>query len=145
VRADDDIALAAMGSFEWNCRVPETVQVQVVDAVVTLSGEVEWQYQKQEAELALCPLKGIRDIRNEIAVRPVAHAGDARAPIEEAMKRNSLLNTGHIKVHVSHGVVTLHGSAHSRWEHEEALHAAWSAPGVTAVEDHVTVGAAHGG
>ncbi len=145
MRSDDDIALAAMGSFEWNCLVPDTVEVQVADALVTLSGLVEWQFQKQEAERALCPLKGIKGIRNEIVVRPPAQAGDARAPIEEAMKRNVLLNTGHIKVHVSHGLVNLHGAAHSRFEHDEALHAAWAAPGTTAVEDHITVGSAHSG
>jgi osmotically-inducible protein OsmY len=54
LRADDDIALAAMGSLEWNCLVPDTVEVQVVDAWVTLQGKVEWQYQKEEAERALC-------------------------------------------------------------------------------------------
>src|SRR5689334_22253217 len=57
VRADDDIALAAMGNLEWNCMVPAGVEVQVSDACVTLSGSVEWKYQKDEAERALVPLR----------------------------------------------------------------------------------------
>ena len=145
LRADDDIALAAMGSLEWNCLVPETVQVQVVDGWVTLNGEVEWQHQKEEAERALCALKGIKGIRNEILIQTTVRLGDVRLLIEDALKRNALINTSHIKVHVSHGIVSLHGSAHSRAEHDEAMRAAWAAPGITTVEDHITIGSARGG
>lgn len=143
--ADDDIALAAMGSLEWNCLVPETVEVRVVDAWVTLNGEVEWQHQKEEAERSLCALKGIRGIRNEIVIQTAVRLGDVRLPIEDALKRNALVNPSHIKVHVSHGIVSLHGSAHSRAEHDEAMHAAWAAPGITTVEDHITIGSTRGG
>jgi osmotically-inducible protein OsmY len=145
LRADDDIALAAMGNLEWNCLVPETVEVQVVDAWVTLMGEVGCQYQKEEAERALCPLKGIKGIRNEILVRPNVRPGDVRSLIEDALKRNALINAGHIKAHVANGIATLHGSVHSRAEHDEAMHAAWAAPGITNVEDHITVGTGRDG
>jgi osmotically-inducible protein OsmY len=145
LRADDDIALAAMGSLEWNCLVPDTVEVQVVDAWVTLQGKVEWQYQKEEAERALCSLKGLKGIRNEIVIQPTVSLGEVKMPIEEALKRNALVNTSHIKAHVSHGVVSLRGTAGSRAEHDEAMHAAWAAPGVTTVEDHITIGSVRGG
>lgn len=139
LRADDDIALAAMGNLEWNCLVPDSVEVQVVDGWLTLTGQVDGQYQKQEAEHALCTLKGIRGIRNQIVIRTNGRTGDVKLSIEEALKRNALVNTAHIKVHITHGAVSLHGAAHSRAEHDEALHAAWAAPGVTAVEDHITI------
>jgi len=140
IRADDDVALAAMGILEWNSLVPETVEVQVTGAWVTLKGAVEWQHQKDEAERALCPLKGIQGIRNEITIEPAVSLGDVRAAIDEALKRNSLVDSSHIKTHVVHGVVSLRGAARSRQERNEAMHAAWGAPGVTKVEDHIAIG-----
>ena len=140
IRADDDIALAAMGILEWNSLVPETVEVQVTSAWVTLKGAVEWHHQKDEAERALCPLKGIQGIRNEITIEPAVSLGDVRAVIDEALKRNALVDSSHIKTHVVHGVVSLRGAARSRQERNEAMHAAWGAPGVTKVEDHIAIG-----
>lgn len=139
LRGDDDIALAAMGNLEWNCLVPDSVEVQVVDGWVTLTGQVDGHHQKYEAERALGALKGIRGIHNQIAVRSYSRTGDVKLPIEDALRRNALVNASHIKVHVSHGIVTLHGSAHSRAEHDQALQAAWAAPGTTVVEDHITI------
>lgn len=142
-RADDDIALAAMSILEWNCLVPETVEVRVADACVTLLGNVEWQLQKEEAERALYALKGITGIENEIVVQPSVTLADViRVSIEDALKRNALVDTSHIKAYVAHGLVTLRGNARTRAEHDEAMHAAWSAPGVTKVEDHITIGPA---
>jgi osmotically-inducible protein OsmY len=139
-RGDDDIALAAMGSLEWNCLVPETVEVQVAEGLVTLSGGVERQQQKEEAERALCTLIGITGIRNQIVIQPQVSPAEDKAPIEAALRRSALVDTSHIKVHVAHGVVSLRGTARSRAEHEDALHAAWAAPGVTKIEDHITIG-----
>jgi osmotically-inducible protein OsmY len=96
LRADDDIALAAMGSLEWNCLTPGSVQVEVADGWLTLSGEVERQYQKEEAERALSVLRGIKGIRNNIVLRPTVRMGDVKTAIEEALKRNVLVNTSHI-------------------------------------------------
>ena len=141
-RADDDIALAAMSILEWNCLVPDTVEVQVADAWVTLRGQVEWQHQKDAAERALCPLNGILGIHNEIAIQPAVPLGDVRASIDDALKRSVLVDASHIKTHVSHGVVSLRGAARCRAERDEAMHAAWSAPGVSKVEDHITIGLA---
>ena len=143
-RADDDIALAAMGCLEWNCLVPETVEVQVTEGVVTLSGRVTRRQQSVEAERALCALIGITGIRNDIVIEPSASLADVKAPIEAALRRNALVDRSHIKVHVTHGVVSLRGTARSRSEYEEALCAAWAAPGVAKIEDHITIGAVTG-
>jgi len=139
-RGDDDIALAAMGNLEWNCLVPETVEVQVTEGMVILSGSVERQQQKQEAERALGTLIGITGIRNDIVIQPSVSLGDVKAPIEAALKRSALVDSSHIKVHVAHGVVSLRGAARLRAEYEDAMHAAWAAPGVTKVEDHISIG-----
>lgn len=141
-RADDDVALAAMSSLEWNCLVPETVEVAVAEGWVTLSGAVERQQQKEEAERALCTLKGIAGIRNAIVIQPSVSLADVKAPVEAALRRNALVDSSHIKVYVAHGAIGLRGTARSRAEYEEAMRAAWAAPGVTKVEDHITIGSA---
>jgi osmotically-inducible protein OsmY len=142
IRTDDDIALAAMGSLEWNCLVPHTVEVDVADGWVSLTGDVEWRHQKLEAEETLSALSGIKGIRNAIRIQPAVQLGDVRPGVEEALKRSALINSSHLKVSVVHGVVGLQGSVHSHAEHQEALRAAWSAPGVSAVEDHIVIGGA---
>ena len=143
-RGDDDIALAAMTTLEWNGLVPPTVDVQVADGWVTLGGAAEWHFQKQEAERALQSLHGIRGIRNTIRLQAEVRPGDSKAAVEEALKRSALVNTSHIKVHVTQGGVSLHGVAHSRAERDEALRAAWAAPGVSVVEDHMVIGSSRG-
>ena len=139
-RGDDDIALAAMSLLEWNCVVPQTVEVQVAASVLTLSGAVPWQYQKEEAERALTVLTGVKGIKNEIKLQPAPHAADVRPQIDEAIKRSALVDSSHVKTHAAHGVVSLRGAVRTRAEFEEAMHAAWAAPGVTIVEDHITIG-----
>ena len=139
-RSDDDIALAAMANLEWNCLVPKTVEVQVDQGLVTLTGAVERQHQKEEAERALGTLIGITGIRNDIVIQPSVSLADLKAPIEAALRRSALVDGSHIKVHVAHGVVSLRGMARTRSEYEEAMHEAWSAPGVTRIEDHIAIG-----
>ena len=139
-RNDDDIALAAMSILEWNCIVPPAVEVQVAASWLTLSGTAAWHYQKEEAERALAVLTGIKGIKNEIRLEPAPHPADVRVPIDEAIKRSALVDSSHVKVHASHGVVSLRGAVRTRAEYAEAMHAAWAAPGVTQVEDHIGIG-----
>ena len=139
-RNDDDIALAAMNILEWHCAIPNTVEVQVSAATLTLSGPVTWHFQKEAAELALTPLTGLRDLKNQITLQPPASLADPRAPIEDAIKRSALVDASHVKVHAAHGLANLKGAVRTKAEHDEALRAAWSAPGITKVEDHIAVG-----
>lgn len=143
-REDDDIALAAMSILEWNGLVPQTVEVQVKSGMVTLSGSVERQQQKQEAERAVSTLHGITGVRNDIIIRPSVSLSEAKAPIEAALKRNALVDSSRIKVHVAHGVASLRGSARLRAEYDEVMHAAWSAPGIVRIEDHIVIGSGKG-
>ncbi|MBI4910277.1 MAG: BON domain-containing protein [Acidobacteria bacterium] len=142
LRDDDDIALAAMTILEWNGLVPASVEVEVTGGCLTLTGTVERHEQKLEAERALSTLKGINGIRNNITFQPAAAPSEARAPIEAALKRSAVVDSSHVKVHVAHGVASLRGAVRSRVEYEEAIHAAWTAPGIVIVEDHLTIGAA---
>jgi osmotically-inducible protein OsmY len=138
-RNDDDIALTAMTVLEWNCVVPASVEVQVAAGIATLSGTAVWQYQREEAERAVSMLTGLKGLRNQIQLAPAAAPADLRGPIEDAFKRSALVDSSHIKAHPAQSTVSLRGTAKTRAEQAEAIRAAWSAPGVTAVDNHIGI------
>jgi osmotically-inducible protein OsmY len=139
IRTDEDIADAVSNHLEWNALVPKTVKVQVTDGVVTLQGTVDWQFQKNEAEQGLRPLIGVKGILNKIMLNPKASAAGVKIKIEEALKRNAEIDASHIQVETSDGTVTLRGNVRSWVGRKEAEDAAWAAPGVTKIENRLTV------
>jgi osmotically-inducible protein OsmY len=139
IRTDEDIADAVSNHLEWNALVPKTVKVQVTDGVVTLQGTVDWQFQKNEAEQGLRPLIGVKGILNKIMLNPKASAAGVKIKIEEALKRNAEIDANHIQVETSDGTVTLRGTVRSWLGRKEAENAAWAAPGVTKIENRLTV------
>jgi osmotically-inducible protein OsmY len=139
-RTDEDIARTAVNNLEWNYLVPDTVKVQVTDGCVTLKGTTEWQYQREEAERAVRSLIGVKWVSNEITVTPRACAVDVKIKIEDALKRNGATDSKHITVETSAGNVTLRGRVRYWTERMEAERAAWAAPGVSKVEDLITIG-----
>lgn len=140
-RDDTDIARAALNALDWNVAVPkEKIEVIVTKGWVTLEGAVEWYYQKREAEEAVRVLSGVRGVTNKImvAARKIDVAG-VKAKIEAALKRNAEIDAQKIIVETGDGQVTLRGNVRSWIEREDAVNAAWSAPGVTKVVDRIAI------
>jgi osmotically-inducible protein OsmY len=139
-RSDEDIAQAVANVLEWNVLVPhDRVKVQVQDGVVTLSGKVDWGYQKYAAEEAVRYLMGIIWLSNQITVKPTVKPLDVKAKIESAFQRNALLDSRRIKIETRGSKVILSGSVHSWGERAEAQWAAWAAPGVSEVENGIKI------
>ena len=139
VRTDEDIARTAVNQLQSNLAVPDTVKVQVTDGCVTLLGTTEWQYQKEEAEGTIRPLRGVKRVYDEITVTPTASAVDRKIRIESALRRNAEIDAKHITVEATQGRVTLRGKVSSWAERQGAEQAAWAAPGVTKVEDLISI------
>jgi len=139
-RADADIRGDLLQALMLDSFVPSTVDVKVDDGFATLTGTAEWQYQRDEAELIASAIVGILDISDEIKlVNATPKAGDVKDSIKDAFKRNAKLDADDLSVTSSNGTVTISGFVSSWSEHDEALEAAWAAPGVTDVDDLMVV------
>lgn len=139
-RTDADIALAAGRALEWNVLVPhEKIDVRVEGGCVTLSGKVEWNYQRQAAEDTVRDLMGVTSVANQVVLCPRFTPGDVQAKIEGALKRQAEREARQIEVLVNGAEVTLRGSVQSWAERRAAEGAAWSAPGVGHVVNNLLV------
>jgi osmotically-inducible protein OsmY len=139
-RTDADIAEAAIHALEWDVFVPaDRIKVTVSKGWVTLNGDVEWQYQREDAERAVRRLTGVRGVSNLITVVPRTTAPELKRKIEDALVRNAELDAKKITVTVQGNKAILRGSVRSWTEKEEAARTAWSAPGITSVENNIIV------
>lgn len=140
--ADDEIAKRAVNTINWNTTVPDNaVQVKVQNGWLTLTGKVEWQYQKAAAADAVRDLAGVVGVSNQIEIVQRASAADVKKRIEDALKRNAEIEAQQIRVNVlDGGKVRLEGRVHTWSERSSAERAAWSAAGVNMVEDRITIG-----
>lgn len=136
--ADHEIASRILDVLSWNVLVPhERIQVKVENGWVTLSGNVSWNYQRDEARKAVSAISGIKGISNNIAVEHRPAVGDVRHRIEAAFRRQADLDAAGVTIAVDGNKVKLAGKVHSWHERKVAERAAWAAPGVTQVEDRI--------
>ena len=139
-QADSDLASAAVQALKWQATVPsERIKLTVRQSWVTLEGEVDWQYQRETAERTVRGLTGVVGVTNAIKLKPHAKAIDVKHKIEEAYRRSAELDARRVSVEAVDGKVILRGNVRSWLERDEAQHAAWSAPGVTEVENLLSV------
>ena len=139
-RTDQDIAKAAARALEWDAFVPpEKIDVTVSKGWVTLKGEVEWNYQKQDAERVVRRLQGVKGVSNLITVRPRTTPSELKNKIEQALVRSAELDAKNITVEVDGSKVILKGTVRSWAEKQEAERQAWAAPGVTSVDNRITI------
>jgi osmotically-inducible protein OsmY len=138
MRSDTDIAEAAANALRWHVSTGASqIQSVVKEGYVTLSGQVEWGFQKTSAESAVRHLMGVKGIMNNIVVKTAIKAGDVKQKIEDAFKRHAIQDTKGIDVNVNDSTVTLKGRVRTWQEREDAARAAWAAPGVGNVDNQL--------
>jgi osmotically-inducible protein OsmY len=139
-RPDAELRGMALQALVWNGQVPDKgIDVTVKDGWITLTGEVEWQYQRDEAETAVANLIGVLGVVNEIEVVATPSEPDVRTRITEALTRSAQVEASGVRVTTSPGTVTLEGSVSSVAERDAAVAAAWAAPGVSEVDDQLRI------
>ena len=140
-RSDTEIAHEVVNALRWNIQVPDDkLTSKVENGWVTLEGDVDWYYQSDAAERAVRYLTGVRGVTNLVRIRPkTVSPFEVSDKIRSALRRNAELDANRITVKAHDGRVTLEGTVRSYAERRDAERAAWSAPGVMAVDDHITV------
>jgi osmotically-inducible protein OsmY len=139
-RDDAEVRGDVLQALMLDSLVPSTVDAKVDDGFVTLTGKANWQYQRDEAELIASNIAGTIDVADEIELEhPTPDAGDVKHSIKKALKRNASLDAKDLDVSSDDGTVTIAGTVSSWAEHDEAMDAAWAAPGVKSVHDEMAV------
>jgi osmotically-inducible protein OsmY len=139
-RLDADIRGDVLQALALDSLVPKSVDAKVYDGVVTLTGAVEWKYQRDEADFIASTIVGALDVIDEIEIySPTPKASDVKDSIKKALQRNAGVDGNALSVSTMNGTVTIAGTVRSWAEHDEAIDAAWAAPGVTSVRDDTLI------
>jgi osmotically-inducible protein OsmY len=137
-RTDGEIAAAAESALQWTTFLPKNkVKVKVEKGWVTLTGEVDWEYQRESAKAAVRYLMGVTAVSDQIAIKPKVAVSAVKADIEAALKRRAHTDAQAISVSVKGSDVTLTGKVHSWSERDLATNSAWGTPGVYNVIDEI--------
>lgn len=139
-RPDPDIARAALDALKWNVSVPhERIKVKVEKGWVTLEGDADWYYQKEAAERAVRYLTGVQGVSNLITVKARPTPTDVKEKIKEALQRGAEFDADRITVELEGNKAILRGTVRSYAEMRDAERAARNAPGITEVDNRLTV------
>src|SRR3984885_14389822 len=139
-RSDEEIAGAAIGRFEWDVSIPrDTIKVTVDHGWITLTGEVNWHYQKDAASLDVRSLFGVTGVTNQITIKPTVNTSNIRDDIMHAMGRSWFFGPKTMSVSAQGGKVRLTGTVSSWHDRQLAGATAWAAPGASAVENDIAV------
>ena len=139
-KTDAEIAEAVLNALKWHTGVQEEkIKIRVEDGHVRLEGEVEWEYQRNQAQTAIENLTGVKSVINLIGIKPKISSGDIQQKINAAFHRSANIDSGKISVEVSGSKVILNGKVRSFAEKEDAEVAAWNAPGVISVESKLEI------
>jgi osmotically-inducible protein OsmY len=139
-RTDADIAAAAVRALEWDAFIPaDRVKVTVSKGWVTLEGEVDWAFERDDAERVVRRLTGVRGVTNLIRVKSRPAPAELKKKIEDALIRSAETDARNIQVEVQGSKVILTGTVRSWVEKREAERVAWSAPGVTSVDNRIVI------
>jgi osmotically-inducible protein OsmY len=139
-RSDGDIAWAAANALAWNALVPqERISVSVTHGWIVLEGAVERRFQKMAAEDAVADLAGVAGVTNLIAVHPMVPSQELKVEVETALQRCADIDARHIVVEVDGDCCRLWGCVGSLAQREAAERAAWSAPGLRELSNHLTI------
>lgn len=136
--ADHEIARRILDVFSWDELIPsDSIQVKVESGWVSLSGSVAWNYQREEAQKAAGRITGVKGISNNITISHLPTATDVRQRIKAAFARQADLDASSVTIDLDGNKIKLGGTVRSWHERRVAEDAAWAAPGVTQVEDHI--------
>ena len=139
--SDSDIAKRIAHVLEWSLSIPDhNIVADVSEGHVTLTGDVDWHYQRAKVARLIDEVRGVTKISNEIKIRPRATDPDVKRAIAAALHRHATIEASKIDVAIVDGKVTLSGDVDGAFEKELIEDAAWSAPGVMEVFNHLRVG-----
>jgi len=137
---DSEVAANVVNTLRWNTSIPdEQIKIRVTNGWVYLSGEVNWNFQKDAVINAIRGLKGIKGVNNEITIKPRVQTAIIKENIRKALQRKATFEVDNIKIETIGDRVVLKGAVKS-WDERKAIaNAAWSAPGVASVDDEIVI------
>lgn len=139
-KTDPEIAEAVFNALKWHSAVPEEkVKIKVENGIVTLEGELEWEYQRVNAGTAIQNLSGVRSVNNLITVKPKLTPFELEQKIRAAFQRHATIDAGKVNVSTIGNKVILTGKVRSLAESEDAEDVVWAAPGVYQVENKLAI------